>query len=62
MAEKSLRDYTDKQLFELEEKIRAASLGSDDESRRMLANFKTYVDAEWKRRRNTPNATVVRSN
>lgn len=59
MAEKSLRDYTDKQLYDLEEKIRVAMLGSDDESRRMLANFKTYIDAE--RRRRDKN-TVARSN
>lgn len=49
----SLQDYTEKQLFALEEKIRQVTLGADDETRRMMHNFQTYIDAERRRRMNT---------
>ncbi len=51
MPPKSLEDYTPKQLYSLEEKIRQSMLGADDETRRLLNNFMTYVDAEKARRK-----------
>lgn len=56
MSNKSLADYTNKQLWALEERIRSTMLGADDESRRLLTNFMTYIDAEKQRRKE--NTTV----
>jgi hypothetical protein len=56
MSEK-LQAYSARELFALEDKVRQAMLGSDDETRRYLTNFMTYIDAEKDRRKSGTSTT-----
>ena len=50
MSKSKIGTLTDKELYELENKIHQAMLGTDNESRRLMQNFLSVIKAEKKKR------------